>query len=164
MDSTRETMAAATFDASDWSLFNGVINDELGRTNDKTPFFSDEPRFCLQHEDGRIRVWQYLVERTLVTCIRHCHTGQSPGVMIWVAILDTRLGHLLFALTALLSVHVTFLVFYHPWLYPLFKPCETLHFSRIMHTCMLPVIVWTLLDTENVWLLAGLHVHKIFHQ
>ncbi|GFV22810.1 hypothetical protein TNCV_2090081 [Trichonephila clavipes] len=50
-----ETMPAATLDAaSDRSVFNGRINGEPGRTNRKTSFFSDESRFCLQHQDGRI--------------------------------------------------------------------------------------------------------------
>lgn len=48
--------------------------------------FSDESRFCLQHHDGRIRVWRHRGERTLEACIRHRHTGVSPGVMVWGAI------------------------------------------------------------------------------
>ncbi|MBJ4999813.1 IS630 family transposase [Salmonella enterica subsp. enterica serovar Hadar] len=48
--------------------------------------FSDESRFCIQHHDGRIRVWRHRGERTLPTCIRHRHTGPSPGVMVWGAI------------------------------------------------------------------------------
>ena len=48
--------------------------------------FSDESRFCLQHHDGRIRVWRHRGERTLEACIRHRHTGVSPDVMVWGAI------------------------------------------------------------------------------
>ncbi|MBJ3756070.1 transposase [Salmonella enterica subsp. enterica serovar Derby] len=48
--------------------------------------FSDESRFCLQHQDGRIRVWRHRGERLYDTCIRHCHTAPSPGVMVWGAI------------------------------------------------------------------------------
>ena len=48
--------------------------------------FSDESRFCLQHHDGRIRVWRHRGERTLEACIRHRHTGVSPSVMVWGAI------------------------------------------------------------------------------
>ncbi|GFW70545.1 uncharacterized protein TNCV_1623781 [Trichonephila clavipes] len=43
----------------------------------------DESRFCLQHQDGHIRVWQHRGERTFVECIHHRHTGPSPGVMVW---------------------------------------------------------------------------------
>ncbi|GFW91261.1 transposable element Tcb1 transposase [Trichonephila clavipes] len=48
--------------------------------------FSDESRFCLKHQDGRIRVWWHRGERTLATCIRHRHIDPSSGVMIWGAI------------------------------------------------------------------------------
>ncbi|GFV48433.1 transposable element Tcb1 transposase [Trichonephila clavipes] len=48
--------------------------------------FSDEFRFCLQHPVCRIRVWRHRGERTLTACIRHRHTGPSPGMMIWGAI------------------------------------------------------------------------------
>ncbi|GFT27138.1 DUF4817 domain-containing protein [Trichonephila clavipes] len=41
--------------------------------------------FCLQQQDGRIRVWQHRGEHPLVSCIRHHHTGPSPSVMIWFA-------------------------------------------------------------------------------
>ncbi|GFW34260.1 hypothetical protein TNCV_384761 [Trichonephila clavipes] len=61
--------------------------------------YNDESRYCLQHQDSRIRVWWNRGERTLSSCIRHCHTGtsrDSKGI-----ILDARLGHLLFALTTL---------------------------------------------------------------
>ncbi|GFV89320.1 uncharacterized protein TNCV_4151401 [Trichonephila clavipes] len=59
------------------SVFNGVINDEW---RDIT--FSDESRFCLWHQDGRIRVQRHRGERTLAACIRHRHTGPSFGMMI----------------------------------------------------------------------------------
>ncbi|GFX13910.1 uncharacterized protein TNCV_3422211 [Trichonephila clavipes] len=34
----------------------------------------------------RIRVWWYRGELTLAACIRHNHTGPSPGVMVWGAL------------------------------------------------------------------------------
>ncbi|GFX20069.1 transposable element Tcb1 transposase [Trichonephila clavipes] len=34
----------------------------------------------------RIRVWRHRAERTLTACIRHRHTGISPGMMAWDAI------------------------------------------------------------------------------
>ncbi|GFW61305.1 transposable element Tcb1 transposase [Trichonephila clavipes] len=45
--------------------------------------FTDESRICLQHHDGRIRVWRYRGERMLNSCVMHRHTGPSPGIMIW---------------------------------------------------------------------------------
>ncbi|KFM57949.1 Transposable element Tcb1 transposase, partial [Stegodyphus mimosarum] len=45
--------------------------------------FTDESRFCLQHHDGRIRVWRYRGERMLNSCVMHRHTGPAPGVMVW---------------------------------------------------------------------------------
>ncbi|GFU60896.1 uncharacterized protein TNCV_3372261 [Trichonephila clavipes] len=43
--------------------------------------FSDVLKFCLQHQDDRIRVWRPCGERTLAACIRLRHTEQSPSVM-----------------------------------------------------------------------------------
>ncbi|GFV15198.1 hypothetical protein TNCV_4650301 [Trichonephila clavipes] len=40
----------------------------------------------------RICVWGYCGERTLAECIRHRHTGPSPGVMVWCAIQYTCLS------------------------------------------------------------------------
>ncbi|GFS57825.1 transposable element Tcb1 transposase [Trichonephila clavipes] len=41
-----------------------------------------ESSFSLQYQEGRIRLWWHRGERTLVTCIRHRHTGPSPGGMV----------------------------------------------------------------------------------
>ncbi|GFV95769.1 uncharacterized protein TNCV_1728191 [Trichonephila clavipes] len=59
-----------------------------------------ESRFCLDHQDGRIRVRLHRGERTLAACIRHRHSAPSPGEMVW-GLLDTRPGHLFIPLTAL---------------------------------------------------------------
>ncbi|GFT83856.1 transposable element Tcb1 transposase [Trichonephila clavipes] len=45
--------------------------------------FTDESRICLQHHDGRIRVWRHRGERMLNSCVMHRHTGPSPGIMVW---------------------------------------------------------------------------------
>ncbi|GFX40119.1 transposable element Tcb1 transposase [Trichonephila clavipes] len=45
--------------------------------------FTDETRICLQHHDGRIRVWRQRVERMLNSCVMHRHTGPAPGIMVW---------------------------------------------------------------------------------
>ncbi|UYV80976.1 hypothetical protein LAZ67_19002333 [Cordylochernes scorpioides] len=44
---------------------------------------TDESRFCLQHHDGRIRVWRHR-ERMLNSCVMHRHTGPAPGIMIQI--------------------------------------------------------------------------------
>ncbi|GFX95369.1 transposable element Tcb1 transposase [Trichonephila clavipes] len=44
---------------------------------------TDESRICLQHHDGRIRVWRHCVERMLNSCVMHHHTGSAPGIMVW---------------------------------------------------------------------------------
>ncbi|GFX34712.1 transposable element Tcb1 transposase [Trichonephila clavipes] len=43
--------------------------------------FTDESRICLQHHDGRIRVWRHRGERMLNSCVMHHRTGPAPGVM-----------------------------------------------------------------------------------
>ncbi|GFU07138.1 transposable element Tcb1 transposase [Trichonephila clavipes] len=45
--------------------------------------FTDESRICLQHHDGRIRVWRHRGKRMLNSCIMHGHTGPAPGIMVW---------------------------------------------------------------------------------
>ncbi|GFX10075.1 transposable element Tcb1 transposase [Trichonephila clavipes] len=45
--------------------------------------FTDESRICLQHHDGRIRVWRHRGERMLNSCVMHRNTGPSPGIMVW---------------------------------------------------------------------------------
>ncbi|GFU05856.1 transposable element Tc3 transposase [Trichonephila clavipes] len=44
---------------------------------------TDESRICLQHHDGRIRVWRHREERMLNSCFIHRHTGPAPGIMVW---------------------------------------------------------------------------------
>ncbi|GFX66771.1 piezo-type mechanosensitive ion channel component 1 [Trichonephila clavipes] len=39
--------------------------------------FTDESRICLQHHDGRIRVWRHRGERMLNSCVMHRHIGSA---------------------------------------------------------------------------------------
>ncbi|GFX15160.1 transposable element Tcb1 transposase [Trichonephila clavipes] len=48
--------------------------------------FTDESRICLQHHDGRIRVWRHRRERMLNSCVMHRHTASAPGIMVSVGI------------------------------------------------------------------------------
>ncbi|GFW51961.1 transposable element Tcb1 transposase [Trichonephila clavipes] len=45
--------------------------------------FTDESRICLQHHDGRIRVWRHRGERMLNSCVMQHHIGPVPGIMVW---------------------------------------------------------------------------------
>ncbi|GFW85534.1 transposable element Tc3 transposase [Trichonephila clavipes] len=45
--------------------------------------FTDESRICLQHHEGRIRVWRHHGERMLNSRVMHRHTGPAPGIMVW---------------------------------------------------------------------------------
>ena len=51
--------------------------------------FSNESRFCLQYDDSHIRVWRQHGERSFPAYILYCHTGLSPGVMAYGAIVCT---------------------------------------------------------------------------
>ncbi|GFY24272.1 transposable element Tcb1 transposase [Trichonephila clavipes] len=44
--------------------------------------FTDESRICLQHHDGRIRVWRHRGERMLNSCVMHRHTGLAQSIMV----------------------------------------------------------------------------------
>ncbi|GFS72736.1 transposable element Tcb1 transposase [Trichonephila clavipes] len=39
--------------------------------------FTDEARICLQHHDGRIRVWSHRGEKMLNSCVMHLPTGPA---------------------------------------------------------------------------------------
>ncbi|GFS95305.1 transposable element Tcb1 transposase [Trichonephila clavipes] len=45
--------------------------------------FTDESRICLQHHDGRIRVWRHRGERMLNSCVMHRHTGPALDIKVW---------------------------------------------------------------------------------
>ncbi|GFW58468.1 transposable element Tcb1 transposase [Trichonephila clavipes] len=59
------------------------MKDRLGRAHPPRCTTSHESRICLQHQDGRIRVWRHPGERMLSSCIVHRHTGSSTGIMVW---------------------------------------------------------------------------------
>ncbi|GFU42504.1 transposable element Tcb1 transposase [Trichonephila clavipes] len=52
----------------------------------KEVVFTDELRICLQHHDGRIRVWRHREERMLNSCVMHRHTAPAPGIIVWSGI------------------------------------------------------------------------------
>ncbi|GFY12431.1 transposable element Tcb1 transposase [Trichonephila clavipes] len=44
--------------------------------------FTDKSRICLQHHDGRIRVWRHRGEMMLKSCVMHRYTGPAPALMV----------------------------------------------------------------------------------
>ena len=48
--------------------------------------FTDESRFNMSSNDGRLRVRSYAGERSLRACILQRHRGPTSGVMVWGAI------------------------------------------------------------------------------
>ncbi|UYV82588.1 hypothetical protein LAZ67_22000055 [Cordylochernes scorpioides] len=66
---------------NDVSTADGAMKEGCGRQNGIV--FTDESRFCLQHHDGRIRVWRHRGDRMLNSCVMHSHTGPAPGIMVW---------------------------------------------------------------------------------
>ncbi|GFW06625.1 transposable element Tcb1 transposase [Trichonephila clavipes] len=44
--------------------------------------FTDESRICLQHHDGRIRIWRHHREKMLNSSVMHHHTGPASGIMV----------------------------------------------------------------------------------
>ncbi|GFX93766.1 transposable element Tcb1 transposase [Trichonephila clavipes] len=43
--------------------------------------FTDESRICLQHHNGRIRIWRHRGQRMLNSCVMHRYTGSASGIM-----------------------------------------------------------------------------------
>ncbi|GFW62920.1 transposable element Tcb1 transposase [Trichonephila clavipes] len=58
-------------------------NERLTWTTEWDIVFTDESRFCLQHHDGRIRVWRHHGERLLNCCVMHRRNGPAPSIMVW---------------------------------------------------------------------------------
>ncbi|GFU92681.1 transposable element Tcb1 transposase [Trichonephila clavipes] len=108
--------------------------------------------FCLQHQDDRNPLRWHRGERTLTVCIRHRHTGPSPGMMVWGAIGYTYRSPLVSIDGTLNSVR------YSPGV---LRPVA-LSFIRVLRNPTFKQdnarphvtdIVRTFLDTENVRLL-----------
>ncbi|GFV57107.1 transposable element Tcb1 transposase [Trichonephila clavipes] len=98
--------------------------------------FLNKSRFCLQHQDGRIRVWWHHVERTLAACICHHHAGSSPGMMVWGAIgYMSRLPLVRNDGTLNSDRYISGVLFFV--LDPLFGLFEIVCFIRVMHDHML---------------------------
>ncbi|GFW74792.1 transposable element Tcb1 transposase [Trichonephila clavipes] len=45
--------------------------------------FTDESRICLQHYDGRFRVWRYRGDSMLNSCVMHRLTDPATGIIVW---------------------------------------------------------------------------------
>ncbi|GFR96428.1 transposable element Tcb1 transposase [Elysia marginata] len=45
--------------------------------------FSDESRFCIDHDDGRVRVWRRSGERYQADCVREHDRRGGASLMMW---------------------------------------------------------------------------------
>ena len=61
-------------------------NAFLGRHGWRDVIFSDESRFCVNHSDGRMRVYRRQGERYHDDCVRQSDRFGGPSVMVWGAI------------------------------------------------------------------------------
>nr|KAG5704581.1 hypothetical protein BaRGS_031845 [Batillaria attramentaria] len=48
--------------------------------------FSDESRFCIDHADGRVRVWRRRGDRYADNCFKENNAWGGPSLMLWGAI------------------------------------------------------------------------------
>ncbi|GFW44028.1 uncharacterized protein TNCV_997931 [Trichonephila clavipes] len=60
--------------------------------------FTDESLICLQHNDGRIRVWRHCGERMLNRGVMHRHTSPAPSIMVeygqyWISLSHSSSTH-----------------------------------------------------------------------
>lgn len=58
----------------------------LGRHPWRDVIFSDESRFCVDHNDRRARVYRRRGERYQNQCVHECNRFGGPSVMVWGAI------------------------------------------------------------------------------
>ncbi|KFM71817.1 hypothetical protein X975_22355, partial [Stegodyphus mimosarum] len=80
--SVRKTsVASSTLDAEPQTSPPPMVRRSTWEAECNEIVFTDEPRFCLQHHDGRMRVWRNRGERMQNSCVMHRHTGPSPGIM-----------------------------------------------------------------------------------
>ncbi|GFX40460.1 hypothetical protein TNCV_1412701 [Trichonephila clavipes] len=129
----------------------------------KPPPITSNREDSLQHQDSRIHVWRHRGERPLVAFIGHRHISPSPGVMVRGSIGYTSWSPLV-RIDDTLTVQITFQLCYHPWLRPLFEPCETLRFNRIMQDHMLAILYRPSMIRKIFICCLGLRVHQISRQ
>nr|KAG5703556.1 hypothetical protein BaRGS_000941 [Batillaria attramentaria] len=59
--------------------------------------FSDESRFCLDHADGRVRVWRRRGDRYADNCVVENNAWGGPSLMLWGVIVHNQvLGPVIF--------------------------------------------------------------------
>ncbi|GFW82627.1 uncharacterized protein TNCV_3491991 [Trichonephila clavipes] len=108
--------------------------------------------FCLQHQDGRIRVRWHRGEHTLAACIWHRHTGPSLGMTVWGAIGHTFRSSLVCIDGTLNSVRYISGVL-RPVALPFIRVLRNPTFQQDNARPHVFGIVRTFLDTENIRLL-----------
>ncbi|UYV70845.1 Transposase [Cordylochernes scorpioides] len=95
--------------------------------------FTDESRFCLQHHDGRIRVWRHRGERKLNSCVMHRHTGPALGIMVWGCIVRVYHSHTpAVRIAGTLNSQRYISEVLEPVVLLTFRACSQPYFNRIM--------------------------------
>ncbi|GFX93059.1 transposable element Tcb1 transposase [Trichonephila clavipes] len=92
--------------------------------------FTDESRICLQHHDGRIRVWRHRGESMLNRCVMRRHTGPAPGIMVWCSI--GYHSHTLVRITGTLNSQRYISEVLEPVVLPYLQGLATAIFQQIM--------------------------------
>lgn len=110
------------------SASNGVINNEPRHRNGITQFFQKILVLYVQYHDDCIHVWWNQEAH-----IASFHSTSSYWPFIWCDGMDFHWTHI-----AITSFHITFLMCYELWLCLIFKVFVMLHFSRVIHACILP--------------------------
>ncbi|GFX71690.1 transposable element Tcb1 transposase [Trichonephila clavipes] len=126
------------------------LSPEIG---EKKTMNADESRFCLQHHDGRIRVWRHRGECILTACIRLRNTGPSPDVMVWGAIEYTSQSPLVHIDGTLNSVRYISGVL-RPLALRFIRALRNPTFQQDNARSHVTGIVRTFFDTENVQLFS----------
>ncbi|GFW77704.1 transposable element Tcb1 transposase [Trichonephila clavipes] len=120
--------------------------------------FTDESRICVQHHDGRIRVWRHRGERMLSSCVMHCHTGPAPGIMgLTTAIFqqDNARPHVVRIVQRFFANHQIELL---PWLArsPDLSPIENMQSMVAQRLTQITPQLPHQINFGNVWMLLGL--------
>ncbi|GFW93026.1 transposable element Tcb1 transposase [Trichonephila clavipes] len=115
--------------------------------------FTDESRICLQHHDGRIRVWRHRGERMLNSYVMQHHTGPSQATAIFQQ--DNARPHVTRFVQRFFVNHQIELL---PWpaRSPDLSPIENMWFMVAQRLTQITPQLPYQINFGNVWKLLGL--------
>ncbi|GFY24933.1 transposable element Tcb1 transposase [Trichonephila clavipes] len=125
--------------------------------------FSDDFRFCLQHQECHIRVWRHRGECILAACIRHRHISPSPGMMVCGAIGYTSHSPLV-CIDGTLDGTCYISGVLGPVALPFIRALQNPTFQQDNGTPHVAGSVRTSLDTKMSSCFPGLHIHQTSRQ